>query len=592
MRNLNIIRFTLLEKHFTEPRTFLVMPLDLDPVSLQTLEALINEGDAEAIVDFLASFDIVVNIESLSRIINEIKEVDAFIQARSIRPESFEELEQIRRFIVTDALIPGRNLIVIPSLRIREDDERSLNGTFVTILLINEGAIADTGESVGDNLFTELFLNDGAIKFDNGKDFIVAVGGGISNNGLINTGAQFDLVSGSATGVKIVDGVLNTGDIQLSRGNDRLIGFAVGVGDIDGIENTNLIMMGKGNDLIRGDAVGNDAVSAIVNSGIINTGRGSDAVIGDARGLNLTRIDESLSVAEAGFVSGILNQSLIATGTGADQIKGDVFAEASASSIGGDSFGILNEGGNIQLGDGNDELLGDSIAIGSLKSAGIASFGIFPKFFDFSLPEKVVIDLGEGNDLVRGNAGSGTGEQSAGITLIATNLISKSGNNLIQGNASGGITNNGIFVDAFSKIELGEGIDLVTGIAVRGEFNSGITNFGVIKLGKGNDAIDASRGGFNGDGKTKLGRGDDVISGFGSGSFNGGGGTDTISLGEGVYEFDSSTKTLTSDGTTMNLRKVEEIKGFNDMQSLSLIDGEYVIDSSNMLVQTPAFPLL
>ena len=109
---------------------------------------------------------------------------------------------------------------------------------------------------------------------------------------------------------------------------------------------------------------------------------------------------------------------------------------------------------------------------------------------------------------------------------------------------------------------------------------------------KGNDAIDASRGGFNGDGKTKLGRGDDVISGFGSGSFSGGGGTDTISLGEGVYEFDSSAKTLTSDGTTMNLRKVEEIKGFNDMQSLSLIDGEYVIDSSNMLVQTPAFPLL
>ena len=37
----------------------------------------------------------------------------------------------------------------------------------------------------------------------------------------------------------------------------------------------------------------------------------------------------------------------------------------------------------------------------------------------------------------------------------------------------------------------------------------------------------------------------------------------------------------------MNLRNIEEIKGFNDMQSEALVDGRFTIDANNELVGIP-----
>jgi hypothetical protein len=555
-----------------------------DSSSIENLLALIEQDQAELIVEFLEDFGIIVDLEELSGVIGDIEEVATILAEAVYGPASPEELEQLAIRLLVEAVTPGRDLIIEPVVNIPTDEEVVLNGTIVTPLLINDGAIVDAGGRLGDNLFTGVLFNDGEIAFDRGQDLIVSLAGGLANTGTISTGDRLDLVSGTDSGVESVKGIFNLGIpetqdfgvggvIETGAGDDRVIGNAIGIIDAVGIANSGpeaLIATGRNNDLVFGNASAINLALGIENEdgAIISTGLGDDWIIGEA--------DDLTGLVPFGAMAGILNDagSLIQTGSGDDAVEGFAFA---GTEDGGDSpgdvAGIANEFSTINLNSGNDFLLGEAFALNNQTVDGIISRG--------TTEERAVINLGRGDDTVLGFAESDGGFITDGIDLRSSTIISSTGNNFIEGEAIGGIINHGIFLDSDSLIKLGSGNDFVGGFAFDGEFNTGITNFGRISLGAGDDLIDAAFGGFGGNGTTKLGRGNDRVLGFGSGFFRGGLGTDIIALGEGTYVFDSSTNTLTSGDTTMNLRSFEGITGLADLQTLLLTDGTYVVDSND-----------
>ena len=552
--------------------------------SIENLLALIEQDEAELIVEFLADFGIIVDLEELSGVIGDIEEVLTVLAEAVYGPASPEELEQLAIRLLVEAVTPGRDLIIEPVVNIPADEEVVLNGTIVTPLLINDGAIVDAGGRLGDNLFTGVLFNEGEITFDRGQDLIVSLTGGLGNVGTISTGARLDLVSGTDSGVESAKGIFNLGIpetqdfgvggvIETGAGDDRVVGNAVGIIDAVGIANSGpgaLIATGRNNDLVSGNASAIDLALGIENEdgAIIATGTGDDWIIGEA--------DDLTGLVPFGAMAGILNEagSLIQTGAGDDGVEGFAFA---GTEDGGDSpgdvAGIANEFSTIKLNSGNDFLLGEAFALNNQTVDGIISRG--------TTEERAVINLGSGDDSVFGFAESDGGFITDGIELISSTIISSTGNNFIEGEAIGGFINEGISLDSDSLIKLGSGNDIVAGFAFDGEFNTGINNFGTISLGAGDDLIDAVIGGFGGNGTTRLGRGNDRVLGFGSGFFRGGLGTDIIALGEGTYVFDSSTNTLTSGDTAMNLSSFEGITGLADLQSLLLTDGTYVVDSND-----------
>ena len=558
--------------------------MSFDPSSIENLLALIEQDEAELIVEFLADFGIIVDLEELSGVIGDIEEVLTVLAEAVYGPASPEELEQLAIRLLVEAVTPGRDLIIEPVVNIPAGEEVVLNGTIVTPLLINDGAIVDAGGRLGDNLFTGVLFNDGEIDFDRGQDLIVSFAGGLGNTGTISTGARLDLVSGTDSGVESVKGIFNLGIpetqdfgiggvIETGAGDDRVIGNAIGIIDAVGIANSGpeaLIATGRNNDLVFGNASAIDLALGIENEdgAIIATGTGDDWIIGEA--------DDLTGLVPFGAMAGILNDagSLIQTGSGDDAVEGFAFAGTEEGDDSpGDVAGIANEFSTINLNSGNDFLVGEAFALNNQTVDGIISRG--------TTEERAVINLGSGDDLVFGFAESDGGFITDGIELISSVIISRTGDNFVEGEAVGGFINEGIFVDSDSLIQLGGGNDFVGGFAFDGEFNTGINNFGRIALGAGDDLVDAVFGGFGGNGTTSLGRGNDEVRGFGSGFFRGGLGTDIIALGEGTYVFDSSTNTLTSGDTTMNLRSFEGITGLADLQSILLTDGTYVVDSNN-----------
>jgi len=85
----------------------------------------------------------------------------------------------------------------------------------------------------------------------------------------------------------------------------------------------------------------------------------------------------------------------------------------------------------------------------------------------------------------------------------------------------------------------------------------GIYNTGVVNMGGGGDVVDALTGGFGGGGTYNLGwsktvgtvttqdADNDAVSGFGWGTFNGGGGRNGITLPDGTYRINYTTAPLT-----------------------------------------------
>ena len=124
----------------------------------------------------------------------------------------------------------------------------------------------------------------------------------------------------------------------------------------------------------------------------------------------------------------------------------------------------------------------------------------------------------------------------------------------------------------YATIDTGNGKDSITGEG--GEQGIGILNDGIINTGRGKDIVDALNGGFGGYGIVSLGRGDDILSGFGTGWFYGGKGTDALILPSGTYTVGVSggQVTFTLDGVTMNTA------GFEVLQI-----GDNSYDFSNLL---------
>jgi hypothetical protein len=95
------------------------------------------------------------------------------------------------------------------------------------------------------------------------------------------------------------------------------------------------------------------------------------------------------------------------------------------------------------------------------------------------------------------------------------------------GGAHGIINYNGSTIDA------GSGNDSIIGSG--GTYGIYNYNGGTIKAGAGDDLVDALIGGFAGEGITDLGTGNDTLKGFGSGTFRGGLGSDTLVFNTGTY---------------------------------------------------------
>ena len=150
------------------------------------------------------------------------------------------------------------------------------------------------------------------------------------------------------------------------------------------------------------------------------------------------------------------------------------------------------------------------------------------------------IDSGLANDRITGNGKSRSGD-AYGISLNGSNAETKidtgHGNDSVVGKARSRSGNAfGINNSRNSTIDTGDGDDTVTGVASSATGEAvGIFNNGVIDGGAGDDVFDALTGGWGGNGRADLGSGNDTVRGFGSGTFDGGVGFDTLVFNAGTY---------------------------------------------------------
>ncbi len=315
---------------------------------------------------------------------------------------------------------------------------------------------------------------------------------------------------------------INTGIANTLGGNDSITGVDMGGGNgifNDGSPETGaVIKTGAGNDTITG--TGNFA--GITNFGTLDTGTGNDTII-----------------AQGSLGPGIYNSGtgIIDTGAGNDSI----------TAIGG----LAGYSGIIDMGDGNDRL------------TGIVTGGFFA-----GIDNRSTINMGNGNDMITGNGGF------AGI-FNGDNGTTKTG----AGNDSniGSAGQNGIALFS-GKIDMGNGNDILVGSG--GTSGIWIFSGATIDMGAGNDNVDASIGGFNGDGGVNMGSGNDVLKGFGSGNFDGGKGNNMLTLltpGSYTIGVCGATVSFTSHGITMNTSAFETlIAGATAYSFSSLTNGQTV----------------
>lgn len=231
----------------------------------------------------------------------------------------------------------------------------------------------------------------------------------------------------------------------------------------------------------------------VLQSEVINSLAGNDIITGTYSPLS-------------NIWQGILNRGSIFTGDGIDKI------------IGIGETGIFNDG-LIDLGSGADSILART----SPGGLGIENRGF--------------ILTGDGNDVVTaGLGGNQCGLFNAGWApgMFTANafIYLGLGNDIItaKANPSRG-PGGGVAIENYGTIDTGDGNDKI--IASAG-FKA-IRNFGSISTGNGDDVVDALLGGFGGNGFIDLGPGNDSLKGFGSGTFLGGSGIDTLTFPTGVY---------------------------------------------------------
>ena len=286
--------------------------------------------------------------------------------------------------------------------------------------------------------------------------------------------------------------------------------------------NEGAILTSLGNDNVRG--TGNRYHAGLYNSGLIDTGGGDDTVQGIG------------GYFEGG---GIVNSGQIITRSGNDKIFASQSEDLGGSALrnGAMSGTLIPIPGRILMGDGDDSILA--------KATSSSKYSYSLVLWNLGL-----INTGQGNDTITGlTPGSGAGIYND----YKQKIYMEYGNDTIIG-ASGNLLMNGLANDKFV----------------------GIHNNGLIDTGFGNDVVDGSQGGFDGDGTTYLGPGNDTLKGFGTGLFYGDSGSDKLILGNGRYSIKAGA--ITQGETTMKTFGFELIGGPIG-KPLALKDGILIIQN-------------
>jgi hypothetical protein len=273
--------------------------------------------------------------------------------------------------------------------------------------------------------------------------------------------------------------------------------------------------------------------------------------------------------------------------------------------------GIINRG-TLEMAEGNDMITGtyDDTEY-SLHNANYARLrpnngrspyrdnrGNFYYYPDDSIPLPVnnygiynsgTIDTGEGNDTITGsntssNRGNGIGfigldSQDNIIIYNPDNIGIYNGGTIYTRGGNDSIISQGKFIN-YGNVYLGDDNDTITSYGV-------IYNDGEINTGFGDDSIIAHGGfesGLNNSGRVLLGPGEDSLSGFGNGTFNGGGGEDTLELtpgsyivgrlGEAVTFTKGSSVMITSDFDKLRINSI--FMGSTTYDFSSLINGQII----------------
>lgn len=202
---------------------------------------------------------------------------------------------------------------------------------------------------------------------------------------------------------------------------------------------------------------------------------------------------------------------------------------------------MIGLGSTLNQGIGNDSVL---VALEGAGSVGVQNAG--------SLLGGDGLDKYGSDAATNGLVNTGTIDTGNGADRFdATSSDKQAGSHAIKntGTITMG-TNDQPDVDRLAGGSLGHGV-LTAGYTPD---HAGIYSTGTINMGGGKDVIDALVGGFAGNGTYNLGglnsRGQldgdaDSVMGFGQGTFNGGGGRNSITLPGGTYTITYTTKPLT-----------------------------------------------
>ena len=254
----------------------------------------------------------------------------------------------------------------------------------------------------------------------------------------------------------------------------------------------------------------------------------------------------------------IIGQTLL--GDSAIYNEGSLFTNQGDDKIIGKSIqydpGIVS-GGNIDTGIGSDIIEGFS-----QDNHGILNFG--------------TITTGKGRDKISGYSSGINDNKNLDGIQNSGRIITGEGNDKIFGRGEKNGINN-LYSEDY--IATGEGNDKITGVGGM----HGIINYGTISTGPGKDIVDATKGGFWGNGKTNLGIDNDLLKGFGPGFFDGGSGNDKVLFTQGTYTIIGNT--IASEGVTMNVNNFEVIGGVRG-GSFNYTDGTLTVDSVGIAIFT------
>ena len=221
--------------------------------------------------------------------------------------------------------------------------------------------------------------------------------------------------------------------------------------------------------------------------------------------------------------------------------------------------GIVN-GGNINTGIGSDIIRGFS-----QDNHGILNFA--------------TITTNQGDDKIIGYSSSINDNNNLDGIQNSGRIITGTGNDKIFGRGEENGINN-LYNEVYNcAIGTGAGNDRITGVGGM----HGIINYGRIATGPGKDIVDATKGGFWGNGKTNLGIDNDLLKGFGPGFFYGGSGIDKVLFTQGTYTIIGNT--IASEGVTMNVNNFEVIGGVRGGR-FNYTDGTLTVDSDGIAIFT------